>query len=209
MSFNPSGGVVQDQQQLGTCYANSLSLMLESITGEPLSYMQMAMFNPKSKDREFFRKHPTDHWIGGGISCELFDNIKKLQREGENPGAKRICPKEYGFDNGRDLKRKFKKDFKTFERLFDLVNSDKVGPDEIRGVLDAVSRQQKALLKQCDKTPDGKTLPSAVTGTLKRKLLDRCAKAQFRVLDFGEKQKPNLREKVLLSRNKKREKYFP
>jgi hypothetical protein len=68
----------QDQDGLGTCYANSLSVMLESWAGKPVSYHQLAtaygldqffLNKAKKKDGNFFTE--------GGDSCFAFDAIKK------------------------------------------------------------------------------------------------------------------------------------
>ncbi len=75
---------VQDQDGLGTCYANALSLALEANLGVPASYQQLAILYGvnahKGKPATILPSagsEGTSTFVDGGFSCEAFNVVKK------------------------------------------------------------------------------------------------------------------------------------
>jgi|GEM_PF-5656851 len=76
---------LQDQDGIGTCYANTLSLALEARIGEPVSYHQLAILygvSHNATNNNAVVQSSGDHNIektilDGGFACDTFNEVKK------------------------------------------------------------------------------------------------------------------------------------
>ncbi|MEK6626945.1 MAG: hypothetical protein AABY86_18415, partial [Bdellovibrionota bacterium] len=77
---------VQDQDGLGTCYANALSLALEANLGAPVSYQQLAVLYGVNRNAAGGRGNAVtarnddgslrNNFTEGGLSCDTFNIVK-------------------------------------------------------------------------------------------------------------------------------------
>ncbi|MAW07173.1 MAG: hypothetical protein CME61_02705 [Halobacteriovoraceae bacterium] len=165
----------QDQDSMGTCYANAMSVLLESKLGVPVSYHQLALAygleddwgfestlkDTKDGDKAFFSEL--------GRACDSLKALRKIQ--------KKICPRHLSplenlLEQDADTQQNF---FLAFGNLYDeykdLNKKEKLKfKEDFKKI---ISRAKKETYKECN--PDQ-------LQTLKdkgRKSLGEIAKATF------------------------------
>jgi len=128
----------QDQDGLGTCYANSMSVMLQSWTGRPVSYHQLAM--AYGLDRFFVSKANNingDFFSEGGDSCTAFEALRERD--------KKLCQKKdvlfENLINSNDQEIYLKKIGEFYDVLQGLSSSE---AKEILSFIKKASRNAKA-----------------------------------------------------------------
>ena len=104
---------IQDQDGLGTCYANAATVMLQSTLSDhpEVSYLQLAMISKIDKienlkksfaqknEAPIFAKPPSDpketkNWslvIDGGDICSTINKVKEYQTKGNAPALSFQC----------------------------------------------------------------------------------------------------------------------
>jgi hypothetical protein len=176
MSFSQGQGETQDQLNSGTCYANTLSLMLEPLVGKPLSTTQIALFNAKAEKRNEVKEGK--HWIEGAPICEHYEEIRKAQQK--NPKLFRLCERSKGIDNFHEFREYEKAYFTRIEGFFKEMGQDQVSMETLKGVFAAIKSRSEKIRRTCDKSSN-KFNPSVYRYGLIQKFKQRCSESDYRV----------------------------
>lgn len=182
--FDPKGNMenfkVQDQDGLGTCYANATTAVLKSVLpGQPdLSYHHAALKGSTMSDSQDWSKggkymKGKDVFLEGGWVC---DTIKGMQKGG---GA---CPAEFSLTENEEIQETWlQKDvYKGLAQYFDKMNSIKKNPKKLEKlrndltlVIETLKAKQAELIEKCEaetnaeypvKSPLGDMLTTALFG---------------------------------------------
>ena len=175
-SFDQGGGETQNQLNTGICYANSLSLTLEALTGKQISATQLALFNKQAIDRSHLEEG--QHWTEGGFVCRVFNQVKKAQRK--NAPFYRLCESDKSVDNLPEFKKSDKAYLTQVESFFNDLKSGKVSTGRLKGIFSVLKNRRHQLRKTCDKTSEQYN-PTIYRHGLGQSLKHRCASADFRI----------------------------
>ena len=188
---------VQDQDGLGTCYANATSAVLKSVLPDhpDISYTNAALSSAShgwsqnwKNGKNNYIKNNENHFISGGYVCETIAGLK-------NSGG--ACPRDLSITEAESLNNSYIQErlFDGLGAYFDHINKIKNNPDlfekfkdQLALSVETIKSANEDILLDCNKKKQKYPVESAISSIIENQfeILNKdntpCSKARFEQL---------------------------